>query len=71
MKYKKNKNSKAVWELFSEYTESSSLHGVKYVGEKKRHWIERFVVFYGTNSYNLCNKNKKKNISELGGLLHS
>lgn len=32
-----------MWELFSEYTESSSLHGVKYVGEKKRHWIERFV----------------------------
>lgn len=31
-----------MWELFSEYTESSSLHGVKYVGEKKRHWIERY-----------------------------
>ncbi|KAG4078974.1 hypothetical protein HA402_010926 [Bradysia odoriphaga] len=30
-----------MWELFSEYSESSSLHGVKYVGQKKRHWVER------------------------------
>ncbi len=37
-------SKKALWELFSEYSESSSLHGVKYVGEKKRHWVERYVL---------------------------
>ena len=29
------------WALFSEYSEKSTLHGVKYLGEKKIHWAER------------------------------
>lgn len=31
----------AVWELFSDYSEYSTIHGVRYMGEKKRHWSER------------------------------
>lgn len=31
----------AFWELFSDYSEFSTIHGVRYMGEKKRHWIER------------------------------
>lgn len=31
----------AVWELFSDYSEYSTIHGVRYIGEKKRHWSER------------------------------
>lgn len=38
----------ALWELFSDYSEISTIHGVRYLGEKKRHWSERlwwFIVF--------------------------
>lgn len=31
----------ALWELFSDYSEFSTIHGVRYMGEKKRHWSER------------------------------
>lgn len=31
----------ALWELFSDYSEISTIHGVRYMGEKKRHWTER------------------------------
>lgn len=31
----------ALWELFSDYSEISTIHGVRYLGEKKRHWSER------------------------------
>lgn len=31
----------AIWELFSDYSETSTIHGIRYLGEKKRHWIER------------------------------
>ncbi|XP_055320058.1 pickpocket protein 28-like [Sitodiplosis mosellana] len=38
----------AFWELFSDYSEFSTIHGVRYMGEKKRHITERlwwlFVV---------------------------
>lgn len=31
----------ALWELFSDYSETSTIHGIRYLGEKKRHWTER------------------------------
>lgn len=31
----------AVWELFSDYSNTSTIHGVRYLGEKRRHWTER------------------------------
>lgn len=31
----------ALWELFSDYSETSTIHGIRYLGEKKRHWSER------------------------------
>lgn len=31
----------AFWELFSDYSDYSTIHGVRYMGEKKRHWSER------------------------------
>lgn len=31
----------AIWELFSDYSAISTMHGVRYLGEKKRHWSER------------------------------
>lgn len=31
----------ALWELFSDYSETSTVHGIRYLGEKKRHWSER------------------------------
>ena len=36
------RRSLIAWALFSEYSENSTLHGVKYLGEKKLHWSERF-----------------------------
>lgn len=36
---------KAVWELFSDYSNASTLHGVRYMGEKSRHWAERFLFY--------------------------
>lgn len=35
----------AIWELFSDYSEISTIHGVRYLGEKKRHWSERVWWF--------------------------
>lgn len=35
----------ALWELFSDYSEFSTIHGVRYMGEKKRHWTERLWWF--------------------------
>lgn len=35
----------ALWELFSDYSEISTIHGVRYMGEKKRHWSERLWWF--------------------------
>lgn len=31
----------AVWKVFSEYSETSTVHGVRYLGEHRRHWSER------------------------------
>ncbi|XP_037040054.1 pickpocket protein 28-like [Bradysia coprophila] len=37
----RTKRREKVNKLFGEYCANSSIHGVKYLGEKKRHWIER------------------------------
>jgi acid-sensing ion channel, other len=31
----------AAWALFSDFTNNSTVHGVKYLGERRRHWAER------------------------------
>lgn len=31
----------AIWGLFSDYTNNSSIHGVRYMGERHRPWVER------------------------------
>lgn len=31
-------------ELVSEYTENGSLHGIKYAGDRRRHWFERLFI---------------------------
>jgi hypothetical protein len=31
----------ATWGLFSEYSDSSTIHGIKYLGEKRRSTVER------------------------------
>lgn len=31
----------AIWNLFSDYSERSTIHGIRYLGEKRRHWTER------------------------------
>lgn len=31
----------AVWKVFQEYSEGSTVHGVRYLGEHQRHWSER------------------------------
>lgn len=33
--------SQAIWELFSDYSNGSTIHGLRYLGEKRRHWSER------------------------------
>lgn len=33
--------AQAIWELFSEYSNGSTIHGLRYLGEKRRHWTER------------------------------
>lgn len=40
----------ALWELFSDYSEISTIHGVRYMGEKKRHWSERLWWFIAVMS---------------------
>lgn len=30
-----------LWELFKEYSADTSIHGIKYLTDKKRHWSER------------------------------
>ena len=29
------------WELIDNYSKESTIHGIKYLGEKKQHWLER------------------------------
>ena len=46
----------AAWALFSEYSENSTLHGVKYLGEKKIHWAERifWVITFIISGIGCC-----------------
>jgi hypothetical protein len=37
----------AAWGMWEDFTNNSTVHGVKYLGEKKRHWSER--AFWVTN----------------------
>lgn len=62
---KYGKPLQAVWGLFSEYANNSSIHGVRYMGEKRRPWVERLwwvIAFcfsiYGCSRliYNVWNK---------------
>ena len=40
----KNMDSKQKMKnYFAEYARASSLHGLGYIGETKRHWIEKYV----------------------------
>jgi Amiloride-sensitive sodium channel len=50
-KKKKNKNKtkrtkcgswlRVAWGLFSEYSDCSTIHGIRYLGDKQRSWVER------------------------------
>ena len=39
-------SKRKVKNLFAEYARASSLHGLSYIGETKRHWIEKYVFIY-------------------------
>lgn len=40
---KYGKPSQAAWAIFSEYCDNSTIHGIKYLGEQKRPWLERYL----------------------------
>ena len=43
----KNMDSKQKMKnYFAEYARASSLHGLGYIGETKRHWIEKYLFIY-------------------------
>ena len=43
----KNMDSKQKMKnYFAEYARASSLHGLSYIGETKRHWIEKYLFIY-------------------------
>ena len=43
----KNMDSKQKMKnYFAEYARASSLHGLGYIGEPKRHWIEKYLFIY-------------------------
>ncbi|XP_055382467.1 pickpocket protein 28-like [Condylostylus longicornis] len=47
----------AAWGIFSEYCSNSTIHGVRYLGESKRPWLERlFWVFVFAFSIYLCSR---------------
>ena len=33
------------WKLLAEFSEKTSLNGIKYIGDGKRHWLERSDLF--------------------------
>lgn len=37
-------NLQAAWALFVEFCTNSTVHGVRYFAERRRHWSERLVV---------------------------
>ena len=42
-----NKDSKQmIKNHIAEYARASSLHGLSYIGETKRHWIEKYLFIY-------------------------
>lgn len=52
---KKQRAVFSMWRIFSDYSKRSTIHGVFYLGEKHRHWAERFawlIIF--TTSISLC-----------------
>ena len=38
--------AKKISECVSDYTENSNLHGVAYIGDRERHWFERFYLIF-------------------------
>ena len=43
----KNMDSKQKMKNYiAEYARASSLHGLSYIGETKRHWIEKYLFIY-------------------------
>ena len=43
----KNMDSKQKMKNYiAEYARASSLHGLGYIGETKRHWIEKYLFIY-------------------------
>ncbi|XP_065361239.1 pickpocket protein 28 [Calliphora vicina] len=52
---KYGKPSQAAWAIFSEYCDNSTIHGIKYLGEQKRPWLERlFWIMVFVCSIYLC-----------------
>ena len=41
-----------------EYTDSATIHGIKYIGETDRHWIERFAQRYTTLPFSFIEYNE-------------
>ena len=42
-----NRDSKQkIKNYIAEYARASSLHGLGYIGETKRHWIEKYLFIY-------------------------
>ena len=49
-----NKDSKQmIKNHIAEYARASSLHGLSYIGETKRHWIEKYVSINFQKFHNL------------------
>lgn len=46
-----------LWNLFSDYCERSTIHGIRYIGEKNSYWTERIwwliscVISFITSAY--------------------
>ncbi|KAL7017318.1 hypothetical protein ACKWTF_010315 [Chironomus riparius] len=59
--FKRKYSAKAVpvpWELIDSYSKESTIHGIKYLGEKKQHWLERvFWISVFVISVSFCIKN--------------
>lgn len=38
-----------VYELFAEFCSNSTIHGIRYITQRKLHWVERLVKFIVNN----------------------
>lgn len=53
-KLQNKNNNQMIWKVLSEFCDHSTIHGVRYFTELRRHWTERSVFLVHYFKYRFC-----------------